>query len=809
MIGDKAAGAGQGGTIPHAVTAEDRPAALSPVVQVLLFVGLLALAALLRFYHLDGSSLWHDEGNTWALMGRSFGEIAAAAAADIHPPLYYWLLKLWSGIFGANAFALRSFSAVLGVLLVFLVQRIGTRAADYSGRSGQWLWLPWLAAFLAAVNPFQIYYSQEARMYMLLAVEAAGLFWALLALLQPGASRRAVAGFALLYVLCGAAGLWTHYSFPIVLAAAVIAYAGVWGWRRYGRRRAVAGMNSLPLSPARFVVLNLIVLALFLPWLPTAIERVLNWPQGGVEVGLGAGVVLTVRTLLFGPIRTLPEPLWPWLLAGALLPLAGIVALRRRPAPALSFSFWLLLPMGLMFALGLFSPAFLKFLLVASPAWCLLAAAAPGLVTRADSTRSAPRSLPAVLAVGLVALFGLGVALAVLPGYYADPAARDNYRGVANFLALAGNPEEDLVVLDAPGQQEVWRYYDPGLPVLALPEQRPPDPAATEAALAAATRGRDTVYALFWATDEADPAGLVEGWLDRNAFPALDAWQGNLRFVTYRLPPDDMPCNAAGVTFGGQMRLVEQCQPDSPQHIAPGAVALVRLVWAGEHPLTARYKATVQLLDERGQVVAQHDSEPGGGALPTDRWTPGEPVVDNHGLFVPPGTPPGRYRLVTAVYDPATGARLPAPGESTAWSLGEIVVESPHGNVPLDLLPVQHRVNARLGPVTLVGYSAHKKDFAHAPETLLAPGDTAHYTFYWQAPDPLPPAWPADLTFTLSQGNQTLTAPLAGGSYPTSAWPGGAVVRGEFDLPYDPNGGAPSLKIGATARILEVLPSAK
>jgi hypothetical protein len=776
---------------------------------VLLFAGLLALAALLRFYHLDGSSLWHDEGNTWALMGRSFAEIAVAAAADIHPPLYYWLLKLWSLVFGTSAFALRSFSAVLGVLLVFLVQRIGARAAGYSGRSGQWLWFSWLAAFLAAVNPFQIYYSQEARMYMLLAVAAAGLFWALLALLQPGARRRAGVGFALLYVVCGVAGLWTHYSFPIVLAAAVIAYAGTWGWRRYGRRRAVAGMNSLSLSPARFVVLNLIVLALFLPWLPTAIERVLSWPKGGVEVGLGAGVVLTVRTLLFGPIRTVPEPLWPWLLAGALLPLAGIVALRRRPAPVLSFSLWLLLPVGLMFVLGLFSPAFLKFLLVASPAWCLLAAATPGLVTHPGATGAARRSLFTNLAVGLVVVFGLGVAVAVLPGYYTDPAARDNYRGVADFLALAGDPEQDLVVLDAPGQQEAWRYYDPGLPVLALPEQRPPTLAPTEAALTAATSGRDTVYALFWATDEADPAGIVEGWLDRNAFPALDTWQGNLRFVTYRLPPGDMPCTPVGVTFGGQVRLVEQCQPDSPQRIVPGAVALVRLVWAGERPLTTRYKVTVQLLDQRGQVVAQHDSEPGGGALLTNQWTPGEPVVDNHGVFVPPGTPPGRYRLVTAVYDPATGARLPAPDESTEWRLGEIVVESAPGHVPLDLLPVQHRVNAHLGPVTLVGYSAHKKDFAHAPETPLEPGATAHYTFYWQAPDPLPADWPADLTFTLSQGNQTLTAPLAGGGYPTSAWPAGAVVRGEFDLSYDPDGGAPRLKLGTTERILAVLPTTK
>lgn len=46
-----------------------------------------------------------------------------------------------------------------------------------------------------------------------------------------------------------------------------------------------------------------------------------------------------------------------------------------------------------------------------------------------------------------------------------------------------GNAATDWVLLDAPGQQEVWRYYDPGLPVLALPQQRPPNPQQTLATL--------------------------------------------------------------------------------------------------------------------------------------------------------------------------------------------------------------------------------------------------------------------------------------------------------------------------------------
>ena len=61
---------------------------------------------------------------------------------------------------------------------MFVIAQIGRQVVQASDRRR---WLALLAACLAAVNPFQIYYSQEARMYMLLALEAPGLFWALFA----------------------------------------------------------------------------------------------------------------------------------------------------------------------------------------------------------------------------------------------------------------------------------------------------------------------------------------------------------------------------------------------------------------------------------------------------------------------------------------------------------------------------------------------------------------------------------------------------------------------------------------------------
>jgi hypothetical protein len=747
---------------------------------------LLILAAALRFYALDRSSLWSDEGNTWALIQRSYAQIAVDAAADIHPPGYYWLLKSWSLVFGTGAAAMRGLSALLGVALVAVVYRLGRRL-DPPHR-----FTAWSAAWLVALNPFHLYYSQEARMYMLLALAGAGLFWALLAWFADDqahdATGRRPTGPLPGFIVAGVVGCWTHYSFPILLSAAGLAYLLHW-LRLPGR----------PLAPLlRYIGANLLVVLLFLPWLPTAVARVLAWPKGGMVIPAQEGLALALQTGLFGPLRTLPAPLWPWLLIGALLPLLGIWALRRTPA-GWAVTLWWLAPLGLMFGLGLWSDAFLKFLLAGVPAWALLCAAAPRLL---------PRPAP-VYGTAAVMVAGAYLAWVALPGYYSDPRVRDNYAGVARYIAAVADPTRDLVLLNAPGQAEVWGYYDPGVPVLALPQQRPPDLDATLATLGAAITDRRQIFALYWATDEADPDRIVERRLDQTAFRGLESWQGNLHFVVYTLPTHLICMEIAPPTpFGPAVELLAHCQPDPPQSVPAGEVALVELRWRTQTPLATRYKVTLQLLDARNQVIAQHDAEPAGGSRPTDSWTPGEVVGDNHGLPIPFGTPPGDYRLIVALYDGATGARLATP-TGDAFELGTVGVTRPQQHLPLDILPIAHRLDIQAGPVRLVGYDLYKQGHSYAPETPLLPGDLIHFTLYWQAPDPLPADWPADQEFQLHLGDQVLRAPLAGGNYPTAAWRAGELVRGEFDLPFDGVAAAPWLELDDTQIPLPRLPQAQ
>ena len=795
-----------------------RETARDSVLYSAIFVSVLALAAFLRFYCLTCSSLWHDEGNAWALAQRGFARIAGDAAADIHPPGYYWLLKLWGGLFAYSAWGMRSLSALAGLLTVAVIYRLGLETGDRP--RGERLQLGLLAALLAALNPFQVFYSQEARMYALLMLESAALFWALAAAKrrwEAGGSRGPVAANAIVYLAAAASGLWTHYTFAAVLAAAWGAFA--WWFVSAGRGRRSQHKSGLAGRPGRsplrpplflFLVVNGLALVSFLPWLTTAIERLLHWPAQYGFVGPLEGLRLILQTLAAGPIRSGPQLAWGRMIVVGLLPLVGLWRLRRTGAGA-ALLLWTLLPIGAMFVFGLFSPAFLKFLLVLSPAWCLLTAAAalpfPDLFAAGRSTFRPASHVAAAqtdagrfdilrryTAPGAVAALGLALALAVLPGYYADPAARDNYADMARTVAALGDPERDLVILNAPGQADVWRYYDPGLRVLPLPAERPPDRARTEATLEKETAGRRNLFTVLWATEQSDSEGVVENWLGRNAFKGLESWQGNVRFATYTLS-HDLHCVLLDdpPRFGDVADLAEVCL--SVRSLAPGDTLPVGLRWL---PLSAperRLIVSVQLLDHRDQVVVQRDGEPGGGSLPTLHWLEGEIVRDNHGLPLPPGTPPGEYRLIVALYDAESGVRLTTAAGDSA-EIARPALARLARPLPVSIIPMQQRSDREVGPLTLAGYDFYRKSFAHAPATALAPGDILQVTLYWQAPDPLPVDWPEDLHLRLLLGEQKVEAPLAGGAYPTARWRAGELVRALFDVPFDGSDPALWLAIG-------------
>jgi mannosyltransferase len=119
------------------------------------------LGAFLRFYHIGVKSLWIDEAFSFRSTQLPLSQIwGAQALVEPNPPLYYTLLKLWILCFGESETALRSLSAVNGILTIPLIYVLGRALGKQQ--------LGFIAALLLAISPINIKFSQEARGYSLL-----------------------------------------------------------------------------------------------------------------------------------------------------------------------------------------------------------------------------------------------------------------------------------------------------------------------------------------------------------------------------------------------------------------------------------------------------------------------------------------------------------------------------------------------------------------------------------------------------------------------------------------------------------------
>ncbi|MDH4136432.1 MAG: glycosyltransferase family 39 protein, partial [Anaerolineae bacterium] len=187
-------------------------------IYILLLV-IILLAFTLRVYRLGHQSLWDDEAWGLLLARNDVIGIALEAAADVHPPLHYYLLHFWMPLAGNSEFAARFPSLFFGVLFVALFSRV---SRDLLGADSA----P-LAGFVVALAPFLVYFSQEARMYTLAA------FFSLLSFLLFW--RALVTGHYLcwvIYVVATALALYTHYyAVFIVFFEAIYLLARVRSYR--------------------------------------------------------------------------------------------------------------------------------------------------------------------------------------------------------------------------------------------------------------------------------------------------------------------------------------------------------------------------------------------------------------------------------------------------------------------------------------------------------------------------------------------------------------------------------------------------
>jgi 4-amino-4-deoxy-L-arabinose transferase-like glycosyltransferase len=272
-------------------TPAKRPLVVAPLA-------ILALAAFLRFWFLDGQSYWLDEAVTVDTLHRSFpGMLHRVFDNESTPPLYYVLAWLWVKLTGTGEFGLRSLSAISGTAFVGVAYLAGRKLV--SERAGL------IVAALAAVSPLLVYYSQEARAYGLLMLFG-GLSLLGFAHAREEPTTRALAGWA----VASALALASHYYALFLVAGEAI------GLIALHRRRALPAVSGVAL-----VGLALLPLALH--------QRNLDLANYLRDTSLGGRIARVPKQFLIGyegPAEAV--------LAGAagLLALGGVVfAVRAGP----------------------------------------------------------------------------------------------------------------------------------------------------------------------------------------------------------------------------------------------------------------------------------------------------------------------------------------------------------------------------------------------------------------------------------------------------------------------------------------------
>ncbi len=239
----------------------------------LLLCVILAAGVGLRCYGIAYRSLWFDEAISYWTSQLPSGELLHRLAHGVHPPLHYFLLKLWIEAFGPSLLAMRSLSVLLGGLTIvgayfFTVEVL--RGCNESGEApggespraretGLWV------AALVAVSVLQIKSAWDVRMYALGAALAVFSSWALFRALHSPRRLLPWAGYALLAVLFA----YTHNFALLTIAAQGVFVAGYFLVQARGSIRGVLRQRQFLCA----VLAGVVIVLAWAPWLAVFLRQ--------------------------------------------------------------------------------------------------------------------------------------------------------------------------------------------------------------------------------------------------------------------------------------------------------------------------------------------------------------------------------------------------------------------------------------------------------------------------------------------------------------------------------------------------------
>ncbi len=208
---------------------------------------------------IGGETVWTDEAFTFAMMKNTFVKMCKITANDVHPPLYYILLKAFTAPFKHSLVSAKLFSIATCVITIAfggyqIKKMVNVKTA-----------LAFMILYL--FFPFMLIYSIEVRMYALSAmfVFMAGVY---AYKVFSEEKKRNIVLYAL-YTLCAA---YTHYY---ALIASGIIFLELLFFVIYYKKEKI-----------KQVLLSLLAMGVvYLPWLLVLLAQVREKKENGYWIG--------------------------------------------------------------------------------------------------------------------------------------------------------------------------------------------------------------------------------------------------------------------------------------------------------------------------------------------------------------------------------------------------------------------------------------------------------------------------------------------------------------------------------------------
>jgi 4-amino-4-deoxy-L-arabinose transferase-like glycosyltransferase len=634
-------------------------------------------------------SLWFDEVMSTVWAARPAGEIwrvGLALVQDKHPPLYYLALHGWTALFGPGDGAVRALGVIAGALAVLPAYGIGVMLGGR--RAGAF------GALLVALNPFLVWYSQEARMFMPATTCALVGLYGVLRIsycvtserdMQPQtrtthyALRNATTSAALM--IAGLTAALYTYLFSAFLLPVAAAWV-IWGW--WQNRRLTNAGRRLGLGLAALAAVTL----LFMPLARAA------WQVSGGEAQPGQPFMAMGPALWrMLQVYTVGWPGWSELaMAGVAIGAVGLLVVgvlaRRNPAvPVASqrnglhpvtlspchrvtlcafLGLWLLLPLllgGLLLARDRTVFAETRYFIFLAPALCL--AWGRGIAWVWERRCAAGIALAALV---------FGVTLAALPANWSPANRREAWREIAAYVQGHAGANDAILIQPDYVRPAFDRYFGGTQPIFQPFTGRLSSAQPVDGPLAGLD-GYSTVWVIQSHHQDLDPENLVVGWfaarypLATELFPTGIAARAFVQRYRYPLPPPAPGCSACGESATlpedpglplaeDQLRLLacdyqpaELAARETVFHAPSNWIHVVTSWRVGSKLPEVDLFPRARLVDVGGQVWGER-LERANDTLhvwPTSRWQPGEIVRVDYDVNLNPVTPPGRYRLVIEV----------------------------------------------------------------------------------------------------------------------------------------------------------------